>query len=152
MTGNNTIQFDRNRSTTSDVLIHLQEVSANFSPPLDERIDLPAYAAKMNDKAERFEAWENGKLEGLIAVYANDPLLEKAFITNVSVAGKFMGKGIANQLLDNCEAFIREKGFREIQLEVGKEAMPAIRFYTKHGYTESGQNDTSKFMHKKLTK
>ena len=152
MTELNTIGFERNRSTATDVLTHLQEVSANFRPPLDQRIDLSAYASKMYEKAERFEAWEAGKLEGLIAVYANDPQREKAFITNVSVTIKLMGKGIANQLLENCEQFTTEMGYREIHLEVGKDAVPAIRFYTKHGYEEIRQTETSKFMYKKLTK
>ena len=52
---------------------HLAHCDAHFVPPLSGRVDIDAYAAKIADQAERFEAWAGGRSSGLVAAYCNDP-------------------------------------------------------------------------------
>ena len=144
------IEYTQNRATEEEIFRHLEEVSELFSPHLAERTDLHAFAQKMVEKANRFEAWQNGKLDGLIAAYVNDPTRNKAFISHLSVAQELRGKGVANTLWTNCELFIEKEGFENIEFEVNVHAAPAIKFHQRNGYEETRRDGDSIFMIKKI--
>ena len=128
-----------------DLLLHLNEVEANFIPPLAERIDIAAYAKKLADKSVTFEAWRDRFLAGVIAVYYN-PSEQTAFITNVSVSKKFMGAGIASALLNQCISYSKGNNITQIKLEVNKHNLPAITFYRKFNFLDESTKEDSLFM------
>lgn len=146
------IDYSTGRASEQGIYAHLSHCDAVFVPPLSSRVETGAYASKIAARAERFEAWSNGELLGLVAVYCNAQDRNTAFITSVSVLPGWQGKGIASQLMANCMARVRELSFKHIELEVGGNNEAAIALYEKYGFTIMGQPGVMQKMTKNLRK
>lgn len=127
--------FVRNRATATQIAAHLCECDTSFKPPLSDRVDISAYAIKINANAERFEAWLDGELVGLVAIYCNTPDKTSAFITSVSVLPRFQGRGIASRLIDEGKSHARTALYSRLQLEVSSDNRAAIRLYERLGFS-----------------
>ncbi|GJE38833.1 GNAT family N-acetyltransferase [Methylobacterium persicinum] len=147
------IQFGHNLSGAAEIETHLTACSDRFIPPLAGRVIIPDYAAKLAQRAERFEAWSADTLVGLVAVYcpaatpARGPDAEArrppgdAFVSNVSVLPSYSNRGIARELLAKATAYSRTRAVR-IVLEVDRRA-PALRLYEASGFAvEAVDGDT----------
>jgi len=138
----NKLIFNTSKALQSDVFKHLMDCNDSFYPPLNERVDVAAYANKIVTKAITFEAWSGKVLVGLIAIYVGEGTPKLNFITNVSVLPTYTGSGIASQLLKNCIDYSVDNKCFEIYLEVNKDNNPAISFYKKFNFVQSGiKND-----------
>lgn len=124
-----------------EILAHLKECSDDFYPPLIERVNLEEYSRKLLEKSITFEAWNQNFLVGLLAAYFNQNTDRSVFITNVSVLKKFMGMGIASELLGQCIKYAASKKIREIELEVNKESAYAINLYGKFDFVIEGVSE-----------
>lgn len=134
MTGT-VIEMARNRADATQVAAHLRACDAMFVPPLGGRVDLDAYARKIVQRAERFEAWSGDLLAGLVAVYCNHAERGSAFVTSVSVLPPRHGEGIALRLMQGCISYVRATGFARIELEFDLENGAATALYRKLGFT-----------------
>jgi ribosomal protein S18 acetylase RimI-like enzyme len=130
------IEFREGTATQEDIQAHLEGCDGNFSPRLSLKVEIGEYSRKISAKARTFEAWSGDTLVGLVAAYLNDRGARSGFITNVSVANAFMGRGIAAALLDRCLDRSRQEGMEAIRLEVSMESREAIRLYEKIGFSE----------------
>lgn len=130
-------QLFRNRSGADDIRAHLTTCAASFTPPLDGRVAIPDYAAKLATSAERFEAWEGSTLIGLVAVYCNDPARARAFVTSVSVLPERMRAGLGRRLLEAAIAHVRGLGFAHLALCVDRSAA-ALDLYRRLGFVADG--------------
>ena len=130
----NSLQYRRDTATTDDVHAHLTRCDAGFTPPLSARLDLGDYAAKLAERAARFEAWDGGQLVGLVAAYVT-PGAPEAFISNVSVVSELRGHGVASALVADCIDRARGSGAATVTLEVATADRAAGRFYEKLGFT-----------------
>ncbi len=130
-------------SSETSIYEHLLTCDASFVPPLSERIKICDYAHKVADRAERFEAWSNNALIGLVAAYFNDSQSRTAYITSVSVVPIWQGRGIASQLLSRCVGHARDLGFLRIELEVSNKNVAAVSLYEKHGFVMDRPNGES---------
>jgi len=90
------IAFREGTATREDIQAHLEACDADFSPRLSVKVDIGEYSRKISARAQTFEAWFGDTLVGLVAAYMNDSLTRSGFITNVTVAKAFMGRGIAS--------------------------------------------------------
>lgn len=129
------LQYRRDTATADDVHAHLTRCDADFTPPLSARLDLGGYAAKLAERANRFEAWEGGQLVGLVAAYVT-PGAPEAFISNVSVVSELRGNGVAAALVADCIDCARGAGAATLKLEVATADRAAGRFYEKLGFTD----------------
>jgi ribosomal protein S18 acetylase RimI-like enzyme len=129
------LQYRRDTATAADVLAHLTRCDADFTPPLSARLDLGDYAAKLAERAARFEAWDGGQLMGLVAAYVT-PGAPDAFISNVSVVSELRGQGTATALVGDCIDRARGLGASTLTLEVATADRAARRFYEKLGFTD----------------
>ena len=130
------IEFREGTATQEDIRAHLEGCDGNFSPRLTLKVDIQEYSRKISTQAQTFEAWFGDTLVGLVAAYMNDSRTRSGFITNVTVAKAFMGRGIASALLDRCLDRSRQEGMQVIGLEVSMESREAIRLYEKLGFSE----------------
>jgi ribosomal protein S18 acetylase RimI-like enzyme len=128
------LEYRRDTATTDDVHAHLTRCDADFTPPLSARLDLRDYAAKLAERAARFEAWDGGELVGLVAAYVT-PGAPEAFISNVSVVSELRGHGVAAALVAGCIDRARGSGAATLTLEVATADRAAGRFYEKLGFT-----------------
>jgi ribosomal protein S18 acetylase RimI-like enzyme len=131
-----TIEFREETATKEDIQAHLEECDSDFSPNLSLKVNIDEYSTKIRTRAKTFEAWSGKALVGLVAAYMNDSRTRTGFITSVSVAKDFMGRGIASALLDRCLEKSRQEGMKAIRLEVGLESPEAIRLYKNFGFSE----------------
>ena len=135
------VVFATNTATVSEIAEHLSRCDDTFVPPLSRRTEIGAYARKIGQQAERFEAWASGTLVGLVAVYCNDAERRTAYVTNVSVEPGFRRSGIASGLIANCIEGAMRAGFAGIELEVDGANEAAIDLYRKHGFAVRGARD-----------
>lgn len=127
------LEFKIDTATISDVYQHLHEVDKAFEPALSETININAYAEKIFNYAAKIEAWCNGKLVGLVAIYVNSPPI--GFITHVAVSPHYTGLGIADKLMQKTSKLSVSSNISTIQLEVIRNNVKAISLYTKHGFS-----------------
>ena len=123
-----------NRASVAQVVQHLRLCDQLFVPPLSERVALTDYSAKLHERAERFEAWIDTTLVGLVAGYYDVESGVVAFISSVSVLKEWQGRGVASALVDRSIAHARHLGFELIELEVSLQNDLAVRLYQKHGF------------------
>jgi ribosomal protein S18 acetylase RimI-like enzyme len=141
-----TIEFGLNRADEAEIARHLRSCDTDFVPPLSGRVEVDAYAHKIVSKADRFEAWADGELVGLIAAYCNDVEHSIAFITSVSVRREWQGRGLASQLLQRCIGHVATSGFKRVELEVDRANSSAIKLYEGTGFKVDKVTDSSMMM------
>lgn len=141
-----TVDYALGMSGVVEVAMHLQSCNGSFVPPLSSRVDIGEYAEKIASKAQRFEAWANGKMVGLVAMYCNAPDQDKAFITSVSVLPSWQGHGLASRLMGNAIDYVREAGIARIELEVDNGNAAAIAMYGRQGFETLGFRGASLIM------
>jgi ribosomal protein S18 acetylase RimI-like enzyme len=129
-----TVEFRSNGASGEEIAAHLLRCDADFRPALSSRIDIAGYAAKITQHAVRFEAWSASRLIGLVAAYCNDQRTRIAYITSVSVLREHTGRGVGADLVEQCVAYARSAGMRQIALEVARDNLPAVRLYEKLGF------------------
>lgn len=136
-----------NRASQAQIAEHLRRCDADFIPPLTDRIEFDGYAYKLASKAERFEAWADDALVGLVAVYCNDVERRTAFITSVSVLRGWQGRRIASQLLEQAIAHAIALSFDHLELEVDRRNAHAIALYEKTNFIAGPVHGQSMTMH-----
>ena len=144
---NSTVDTALNQASEAQIAEHLRCCDADFIPPLAGRIELDSYARKLASKAERFEAWADDALVGLVAIYCNDAERRAAFITSVSVLRDWQGRRIASQLLEQAIAHANALGFEHLELEVDRDNTSAIKLYEKTNFIAGPVHGRSMTMH-----
>jgi len=134
------LEYTTGKAGAEDLLGHLLTCNPDFIASLRNKTDLPAYARKLAENSVTFEAWDRGKLVGLIAAYFNDPHKASGFVSNVSTASGYAGKGIASRLMDMCIRYGTDRQFPEISLEVEIGNRPALALYAKFGFEKKQEN------------
>ncbi|MFC6792645.1 GNAT family N-acetyltransferase [Methylobacterium komagatae] len=129
-------QFRRNQSDADAIVRHLEACSDSFVPPLHGRVAIPAYADKLAQRAERFEAWEEDRLVGLVAIYCSGE--NDAFVSNVSVVPDAVRQGIGRRLVTDAIAHSRRCA-EAMTLQVDRRA-PALALYRSVGFAPEGQD------------
>lgn len=127
------ILYSVNKSNAIDIALHLLHSDGQFTPPLSQRVDIESYASRIADHAMRFEAWIDGSLIALVAAYFNIDE-NRFYITNVSTASTFGGKGIAKSLLKHCLEYADNGPITIGYLEVQASNAVALSLYCKCGF------------------
>jgi len=147
---NRTAEFCENRATEEQIAAHLALCDARFVPPLSSRLQIREYAHKICTHGMRFEAWEEGSLVALVAMYCNRVDQGLAYITNVSVLEEWLGEHVASHLLERAVHYLKERKFEDVELEVDERNHKAIRLYERHGFVETATNEQSLVMRLRL--
>jgi ribosomal protein S18 acetylase RimI-like enzyme len=72
------------------------------------------------------------QLKGARAEWADG--LDRAYVYGVRVRPSYRNQGIGSRLMEIVEADLNARGFRWINLNVGRQNIAARRFYERHGY------------------
>lgn len=131
------VTLRRDTATAGEIEAHLRECSADFVPPLENRVDLPSYAEKLCAAATTGEAWQADGLVGLIAYYLNEDTAV-AFISSVSTLARVRRYGLARKLLTIVLDEIDGAGYVRTELEVDNQNAAALRLYRALGFEEVG--------------
>ena len=136
-----TIAYRHESATVEEIVEHLVRCDDDFVPPLGGRVELRAYAEKIAQLANRFEAWLDGRLVGLVAAYCDGAEGGTAFITSVSVDQEVRGTGVAARLLAMCVGRAVQEGLQRIELVVDSDNGAALRLYTRCGFVARASKD-----------
>jgi len=139
------IHYQENSGTIKNVIAHFIGCDTEFVNKINSRITIREYAAKIVNRAQRFEAWMGTNLIGLVAAYY-DSEKGKGFITNVSVVSEFQHYGIGSQLLMRCIDLMQTKKITHIELEVDKSNLLAQSLYKKNGFEVKSVEDSKIYM------
>jgi len=130
------IEFREGTASKEEIQTHLEGCDGQFSPNLSLKVNIGDYSSKIRARARTFEAWSGKRLVGLVAAYMNDLGTRVGFITSISVAKEFTGRGIAWTLLDLCLKRSRQEGMAAVRLKVSSESREAIQLYERFGFSE----------------
>lgn len=122
--------IDNRTLSEGELLEILQRSSQDFSPPLDEAIDIEHYAQKWSSLAHFITANERNEVVGLVVYYLN---IESIYIAHLWVAKSQQRKGIGRELLNKLVEQYKDKT-QCIMLEVIKSNDRAQAFYAKNGF------------------
>ena len=121
-----------------DIYKVILSFNADIVPSMTERgLDLKDYAQKLCDHAIMFTLWQDSQECGFVTFYANDTLTETAYLAQIAVKPKFCNQGLGYILLKLAMETAKEKGMKQMKLEVYNLNQTAISFYIKHGFTIS---------------
>ena len=87
--------------------------------------------------AEAFVATIDGEPCGLVSVHPDKDYFTghpRAYVDILVVAREAEGKGVGRALMDHVERWARDRGFREVVLDVFADNQRAIAFYERQGY------------------
>ncbi len=132
-------QIKRLNNTNGDLrrLINLlRNLNDLFIPPLNSFLNIDTYTQKLLLLAEVFVAEINNQDVGVVAVYANDNQLQRAFLSCIGVQQNFHNRGIGSSLLDAAVRAVMEKGMMQMRLEVCTQNSQLIEMYKKKGFSE----------------
>lgn len=90
---------------------------------------------------------KGGSLVGMIAFYANQPENGVVHVPHVYVSINFRGQNLMSSMLNTIKAYVEDKGFMNMRLEVHKDNERAQRAYLNYGFTFTGDTtDKSVFL------
>jgi 2-polyprenyl-3-methyl-5-hydroxy-6-metoxy-1,4-benzoquinol methylase len=136
--------------TLKHIQQHLTTCSNTFTPSLDSYVDINDYSKKIFEQATLFSKFDGDKLVGLVAAYDN-PTEKFGWVTNVSVDPNYSRKGIASELLNECNKYFENKKYFNIFLEVFSDNKKAIKLYIKHGFINYKIKDNKMTLKQQLT-
>jgi GNAT superfamily N-acetyltransferase len=87
--------------------------------------------------AQAFVATIDGQSCGVISFYPDRDYFTdhlRAYVDNLSVTQESEGQGVGRALLDYVERWARDRGYREVVLDVFAGNQRAIVFYERRGY------------------
>lgn len=94
----------------------LSKIDKYFTPNLSQKTELSDYCDKLLSKAQLFVSYSNGgKINGLVALYANDFENHYAYVSLVAVVSDYRNQGIARNLLVQAINHVRGLGVDKIQ-------------------------------------
>jgi ribosomal protein S18 acetylase RimI-like enzyme len=127
---------DCNRQVSNRIECLLNEIGDDFSPKLNEIVDIHEYSEKMANKACVIMAYNNEQAKdvGLIAFYANRTSRDYCYITSIGIDREYYGEGLAQKMLNEAKTICRKRGFERVKLDVSRRNSRAQSFYYKNGF------------------
>lgn len=132
--------------TDSQLLMFIKENDNNFTPPLRDSLDLNAYSQKLWENAELITEFSGNTPIAVSATYMNDSNSNVAYLSYINVSSDFQNKGIGKILIGKTISRSKEKGFKELRLEVKRNNEVALHFYLNIGFVKIKNNDSSFIM------
>lgn len=114
-------------------MIEAELIGMKEIPPLQDSIQTLQQA-----KETFLGHWEDGVLNGAISYTREE---DAAIVCRMMVHPEHFRKGIASRLLETV--FMEEPDARVFKVSTGKENLPAVRLYTRHGFVEKREQEVA---------
>lgn len=106
----------------------------------------PEVTAERMSGGQCFVAEDGGRIVGTVMVNPTYTECECVHYTKYGVAivhqfavePSLQGTGVGRRLLDACEAWAMERGFRHLALDTSEQAVHLTNFYARLGYSHVG--------------
>ncbi len=83
--------------------------------------------------------------DGICATFQTRITGRAMYVEKLAVKPEESGKGIGSRCLSLIEKEAKENGCEKVWMEVYAKSRHAIRFYTRHGYSQTGEDKTLKY-------
>ena len=130
------IVTDKTVVSTSSLLDFIYEVDKDFVPSLRGRVNIEEWVVKLKDYAQLAVAYNDDKIVGLLAYYANDFQTHIAYAVYLGVSASCRKMGIATQLLQCVFESSAKAGMQVLQLHTN--SLKAKSLYEKVGFKKIG--------------
>jgi len=117
------------KPNTKEIYNFLKELDCDFVPPLTSRVILSDYVEKICRLAICVIVREQNKIVGLSAIYCNDQINRRAFLTSFAVKKHLRRKGVATKLFNESLKVARSKNMSHFSWEVNSKNKKAMLFY-----------------------
>lgn len=144
------IELVQKKYSSNKIEKYLKNNANIFVPSLSSRVNINLFSKKIFKNATQFWVFNKKEIIGFAAVYLNDKICNKAYITSISLIDSYQGKGIGEKILCEIFNYSRDKNFKTISLEVNKQNIKAKFFYFKMGFKIEKNNINSYILTKKL--
>ncbi len=140
------------RSARPDDAASLIDVVAAAYAPWRARLpDLPDVTAGLASDIAEAVVWvavsEDGSIVGGLVLV---PARLDTHIANLAVVPEWAGKGVGQALLAQAESHTRANGQWTLRLTTHRDMAPTLRFYHRHGWTETARDGARVFLEKCL--
>lgn len=119
-------------SQKQKLLLFLESINEDFSPPLTDKVSLEEYVNKIIENAELVLESNNEEICGLVVLYCNDKQSNRAYIPLCGVNKEFRGKGIAKSLMEKAILIVKKAGYHTLAIHSNNPI--AINLYKKLGF------------------
>ena len=140
------IKYSHNTVKEIDVYRFLSICDTLFSPILSEVVNIKAYANKLYNYADFFEAKDNDNLIGLLTIYLNNEEKRTGYISTLCIEAKYQGIGIARKLMSQVINYSGQISFNFLELEVYNSNKEAFNFYKSIGFRKFKELNNSCLM------
>ena len=124
----------------------LENADSYFFPALSSHVDISAYSRKLSKNAVNLFIHNGEEDIAHAAVYVNDEVEFKAFLSTICVLPNFQGRGYASKLLNLCMEHAKQEGMLFFELEVDNNNKDAILFYKRKEFKISSSVSDQKSM------
>ena len=112
-----------------------------FNQDYNNPVKLKELANKYAQFSIFLKADIDNEIKGFCSFYCNDTINKTAFLSIIVVSKTSQGNGIGHSLIEKMKTICKEKGMKNIKLEVNKNNHAAIDFYKKHGFSLISESD-----------
>jgi len=138
-------------SSPEDTRVWMRQFGEYLPDPLSKRIDVDAYTEKLLAKGAVFLAMAEEMPLGLAAMYANNHITKKAYISLLAVRPTAQGHGIGRALVDVCVAHAAMNAMIGIRVQTLESNRHAMRLYERAGFRRTGFNGQKVSLEKVLS-
>lgn len=126
-------RYNRDLSIAPHLEHILLAINNDFSPPLEDWVDIADYARKMAGKAVCWLAYCNNEVVGFAACYVNKSPLY-SFWTMLAIRKEYRNRMIALQIEPIIITYCREYGSSGIKAEVDPRHVDLIKLHRHFGF------------------
>ncbi len=140
-------KLQNNKKDINRLALFFEKVNHLFVPELKDRISSKStvisfkeYAMKVLKNASCLSYENEFEIVGIIVVYHNDMINNKAYIPILAVNSNYEGRGIATQLVLNTIELCEESNIKILFVNTWSSNKQAKRLYEKLGFEINEQN------------
>lgn len=126
---NENLIIQKAKTKDFNVIFNIEEMS--YKDPWPREVFIMDFL--FNSSARYYVAKINGQTAGFLGIWDEE---KKIHIINITVHPEYRRKGIGKNLLAFAVNYAKEKGKKEIYLEVRKTNISAIKLYESMGFLE----------------
>lgn len=125
--------FNRDQSIAPHLEHILMLINLDFTPPLEDWVNIADYARKMAENAVCWLAFCNDEVVGFAACYVNKSPLY-SFWTMLAIRKEYRNRMIALQIEPLIIAYCREQGSSGVKAEVDPRHVDLIKLHRYFGF------------------
>ena len=119
------------------VVKYLYKIDKIFPDPMSSRVNIEEHMIKLFSRGVVLVALSSGEICGILLGYINDFELRRAYLATLGVSADVRSMGVGTKLLTTFADMATKKNMDYIGLHVHRENPRAIKFYERHGFTQT---------------